>query len=120
MVAALVFFIVFDVDSFAAVVFFFLIVANILVLLIVVVIRLKSATRFKAAFGLSSLGSKASASLSHLVEEVVTFTSTLSCSFVLIVIEDLFVFGPLLVLLEILNNLLIFLSAFDLLQIVLV
>ena len=118
MITALILIVILDVDAFSA--FLVFVVLADIPTVIVVIIRLQTTLGLEIPL-LLTLGSEASACLSHLVEEVIStaLLATARLRFI-VIIEDLLVLRPLLVLLQILYHLLVLLPALHLLQVVLV
>ena len=110
MVAALILLIVFDVDAFATVVL--IVILTNICSVIIVVIRLQATLSLKVTL-FTSLGTEASASLSHLIEEVITAALLASWLRIIVIIKDLLVFCTFLVHLQVFDDFLVFLSSLD-------
>lgn len=122
MITALLFLIIFDVDTLAT--FFLLIVLAEVLIILVLVLRLQTPFRLEVLLpaGVTPFRAEASPGLAHLIEQVVT-PARLALPpwlWVVVIVEYLLVLGPLLIQLQVLNYFLVFLLSLHLLQVVLV
>lgn len=122
MVASLLFLIILDVDSLAAL--FILVVLAQILLILVLVVWLQASLSLEVLLSslVAAFSSKSSPGFTHLIKEVVTATGLALATWlrIIVVIEDLFVLRSLLIQLQVLDHLLVLLLPLHLLQVVLV
>ena len=122
MVASLLFLIILDIDSLAAL--FILVVLAQILLILVLVVWLQASLSLEVLLSslVATFSSKSSSGFTHLIKEVVTTTGLAFATWlrIIVVIEDLFVLRSLLIKLQVLDHLLVLLLPLHLLQVVLV